>query len=286
MKTTPNLSRRQFLTTSLGWAALAAAGTRMPLHAAGTAKVPFGGLKLGVASYSFRKFTLDQAIAMTTELGLKYISLKDFHLPMKSTKAERQAVRKKIEAAGLVLMGGGVIYLGNKEDEVRAVFEYASDAGMPLIVTSPEPTAVDLMEKYAIRHDIRVAIHNHGPGDKRFPLPIDAYRAIEKRDRRLGLCIDVGHTLRIGGDPVADLRKYADRLYDVHIKDVSAIGTKFEDMPYGKGILDVRGVLKALLDLKFSGHLEMEYEAQPEAPLPGMKESIAYVQKVVDELGG
>jgi len=45
-------------------------------------------------------------------------------------------------------------------------------------------------------------------------------------------------------------------------------------------------VLKALLDLKFSGHLEMEYEAQPEAPLPGMKESIAYVQKVVDELGG
>ncbi|MSU66872.1 MAG: sugar phosphate isomerase/epimerase [Opitutus sp.] len=284
MKNQSDLNRRQFLQAGgLGLAALAAGKMSLPLYGA-AAKPRFGGLKLGVASYSFRKFNLDQAIAMTVELGLKYISLKEVHLPLKSTTAERQAARKKVEAAGLVLLGGGVIYLANQEDAVRHAFEYARDAGMPTIVTSPELAAIDLMEKYAIKHDIRVAIHNHGPGDKKYPLPIDAFRLIEKRDPRLGICIDVGHTLRVGGEPVGDIRKYASRLYDVHIKDVSAIGTKFENVPYGKGILDVRGVLQALLDIKFSDHLEMEYEATPDDPLPGMKESVAYVQKVVGEM--
>ena len=107
-----DLSRRRFVKGGLlGVAAISAAGLPETSSAAVTKapKDPFRGLKLGMASYSLRNFTLDQAISMTKELRIKYITLKDMHLPMKSTTAERAEARKKIEAAGLVLMGGGVI---------------------------------------------------------------------------------------------------------------------------------------------------------------------------------
>ena len=92
-----------------------------------------------MTSYTFREFNLEQAIAMTKQAGVKYISIKDMHLPMKSTLEQRQEAKKKIEAAGLVLMGGGVIYLKNNPEELRAAFDYVKEAGMPTMVCSPEP---------------------------------------------------------------------------------------------------------------------------------------------------
>src|SRR3569832_235353 len=122
---------------------------------------------MGVTTYTFHKFSLDEAIAMTKKAGVKYISLKEVHLPLKSTLEQRQAAHKKIEEAGLILMGGGVIYLKNNEAEIQNAFEYCRDAGMATMVCSPEPEALDLMEKMAKQFDIRVANHNHGPTDKR-----------------------------------------------------------------------------------------------------------------------
>src|SRR5207302_1242240 len=106
---------------------------------------------------------LDQAIAMTRELGVKYICLKDVHLPLKSTQAQRHEAHRKIEAAGLTLLSGGVINIRNKQEEVRHIFEYAKDAGMATIVCSPDHDALDIIEKLAKQYDIRIAIHNHGP---------------------------------------------------------------------------------------------------------------------------
>src|SRR5512134_1085801 len=141
MKDSPAFTRRHFLQASLlGSAAVAFALPRTSLaDPTKPQRVPDHGLKLGMASYTLRKFDLDQAIAMTKQAGLKYITLKDVHLPMKSTPDQRKAVRRKIEAAGLVLMGGGVIYMKNDEEEVRNVFDYAKEAGMPTIVCSPAP---------------------------------------------------------------------------------------------------------------------------------------------------
>ena len=48
-------------------------------------------IRLGIASYTFREFDLDQTIAMTKLLGLKYIALKSFHLPMDSTEQETKS---------------------------------------------------------------------------------------------------------------------------------------------------------------------------------------------------
>ena len=142
MKTTDIVNRRHFLRTGvLGSAVIAAASFPRPVFSALTKanRDPLHGLKLGIASYSLRKFPLDQAIAMTKQAGVRYITLKDFHLAMNSTREERQATRRKVEAAGLVLMGGGVIYV-KTEAEVRDAFEYAKDAGMPTINAIPPPS--------------------------------------------------------------------------------------------------------------------------------------------------
>jgi len=281
------ISRRRFLGMGLmGSAALAAggfAGASFGQDAA--ARDPFRGLKVGIASFSLRNFKLDQAIAMTKEAGVKYITLKDVHLPMKSTPAEREEARKKIEAAGLVLMGGGVIYMKNKDDEIRGAFENAKDAGMPTIVCSPELDALDTVEKMARQYDIRIAIHNHGPGDKRYPSPLDVLRLVKDRDAHMGICIDVGHSVRSGDDAVAVTRQCAARLYDFHMKDVTQATAKGGPIEVGKGVIDIPGVLRALVDMKFPYHVALEYEAHADAPMPGIVESFAFMRGVLAAIG-
>src|ERR1043166_2380859 len=143
------LSRRRFIKTGLAGSAVLAAGA-LPRGGKGavtkTEGDPFRGLKVGITTYTLRKFDLDHAIAMTKQAGVKYISIKDVHLPLKSTPEERKAATAKVAEAGLVLMGGGVIYFKNNESEIRNVFDYARDAGMKTIVCSPEPEALDLAE--------------------------------------------------------------------------------------------------------------------------------------------
>ena len=140
-------NRRRFLLNSglLGTAALTA--TTFPraswAAAAKPVRLPFHGLKVGLASYTLRKYPLDQCLSLTQQAGVKYICLKDVHLPFNTTTAQRQEAHRKVAAAGLTLLGGGVIYMDNKPDEIRGKFEYARDAGMPTLVCSPDPAALD-----------------------------------------------------------------------------------------------------------------------------------------------
>jgi len=242
------------------------------------------GLKLGITTYTLRKFTLDQAISMTKEADLKYISLKDMHLPMKSSRAERADARKKVKAAGLVLMGGGVIAMKNDEQEIRAAFEYAKDAGMPTIICSPEREGLDIVEKLAKEFDIRIAIHNHGPGDKRYPSPLDVLSLVTKRDHRMGICMDVGHTVRNGENPISAIKQCGSRLHDFHMKDVTKAAGDGAPIEVGKGIIDIPGVLKALIEIKFPYHVALEYEANADNPMPGVKASISYIRTTLQKI--
>ncbi len=283
MKHKQTLSRRHFLKAGAVSSVTLAAATLPNISFANVTKPErdaFDGLKVGMASYTLRKFDLDQAIAMTKEAGLKYITLKDFHLAMNSTRAERQEAHRKIEAAGLVLMGGGVIYLKNREDEVRHAFDYAKDARMPTMVCSPDPEALDVVEQMAKEYDIRIAIHNHGPGDQRYPSPLDVLRLIKDRDPHMGICMDVGHTVRIGEDPVAAINQCAERLYDFHIKDVTKATPKGQPTEVGRGVIDIVGVLATLVRHRFPYHVALEYETHADAPMPGIIESIAYIRGV------
>ena len=200
--------------------------------------------ELGMASYTLRKIKLDEAIAMTRRVGLKNIALKDFHLPMNATADEIKAVAAKVKDAGLNLYGCGVVYMRSQADVDRA-FEYARTAGMTTIIGVLNHDLLPLVDKKVKEYDIAVAIHNHGPGDKVYPTPESVYEKVKDLDPRIGLCMDIGHTVRIGEDPIRDTMRFADRLLDVHIKDVSAAEAKGSTVEIGRGIIDIPGFIRA-----------------------------------------
>jgi sugar phosphate isomerase/epimerase len=271
-------------------AAAAAAGTAIGRRSADATPRPptaaSGTLKIGAASYSMRKFTLDQTLEMAAALRVKYMTFKDVHLPRTDPPERTRELRARIEAAGITIMGGGTITLPNDPVEIRKDFEYARNAGFPLIFVSPDPAALDTIEEMAREFDIKVAIHNHGPEDEYWRRPQDAYAAVKSRDRRLGLCIDVGHTLRTGTDPVAACRECKDRLYDMHVKDLAVKTDKGSQVEVGRGVIDFPALFRTLLDIDYQGQVGLEYEINEDAPLPGMIESIAYERGVLAALTG
>ncbi len=163
------------------------------------------------------------------------------------------------------------------EADIRKAFEYALDIGVSTIVCAPSHDAIPILDKLVQEFDIKLAIHNHGPEDKGFfPSPFDVMRAVEKFDKRIGLCIDVGHTARAGVDPADAILKCQERLYDVHVKDISAMGNKNTPIEAGRGILDSKSILAALLKIKYQGLVGFEYEKDAKDPIPGLAESVGY----------
>jgi sugar phosphate isomerase/epimerase len=186
-------TRRGFLGAAAGIAGFAAAG------AAPLVENETGGFKLGVASYSLREFQRGAAIRMIKEMQTPYVSVKEFHLPYASTPEELARGRKDFENAGLKIVSGGNITLAkNDEADMRKYFDYAKACGMPLIVCAPNHGNLKLLERMVKEYNIKAAIHNHGPEDKNFPTPQSVLEEVKDLDPRVGLCMDLGHSMRAG----------------------------------------------------------------------------------------
>lgn len=281
--TTP--SRRGFVKL----AAAAAAAAALPSlesraaaasTAAAAAAVPFD---LGIASYTFRSFPLDQALAWAQRLRLKKMTLKDMHLPMAVTAADMGIVREKMKAAGIELSSVGVVYM-RTEEQVLKGFEYAKLTGIKMMVGVPDPPFLALAEQKVKELDIRLAIHNHGPDNNSYPSPESAYTLIQKMDKRMGLCVDVGHTQRLGLDPAVECEKYFDRLFDVHMKDVSGSDKAGQTVECGAGVIDIPKLLRTLAKLGYKGTLHFEHEKDGKDPFPGLAESVGFVRGVMKTL--
>jgi inosose dehydratase len=287
MSRLPLSTRRQFIQ----WAGLGAAATLAgPRATRSQASAEDAAadrrqrpLRLALASYSLRKFDLDQTLAMTARVGLEAICLKSFHLPLEATPDQIDAAVARVRETGIRLYAGGVITMSN-EQQVAEAFRYASAAGMSKIIGVPSPALLPLVQDMVQQYDIEVCIHNHGPGDKVYPTPDVAYEHIKSLDPRIGLCHDVGHTVRVGQDPIRLTQQCADRLLDVHIKDVTAADPSGQCIACGRGVIDLPGLLRALVRLDYSGFVAFEYEDQPDNPLPGLAESVGYVRGVLDTL--
>ena len=236
--------------------------------------------QLGVASYTLREFTQEQALDMTLRCGVNRITFKSMHLPLDSDKATIQKAIALCKQKGITLYGGGVIYMKTKE-EVDQAFEYAKTAGMEMIIGVPNHELLDYVEGKVKQYDIKLVIHNHGPGDLVYPSAESAYVLIKNRDKRMGLCIDIGHTKRIGRDPEQDLKDYFERVFDIHIKDVTKAEKDGTTCIIGRGVIDFTSFLKAVNKLGYKGTLALEYEAEGKDPLPGMMESFGYVKGIL-----
>jgi inosose dehydratase len=278
-------NRRHFLKlTGLGASASLAGGTSalgQSRHRA-TATPKF---TLGLASYSLRKFDLDQTLAMAQRVGLKKIAFKSMHLPLDSSPEHIAQTVAKVKEAGIDLYGAGVVYMKN-EAAVNQAFDYAKAAGMTVIIGVPNHDLLPLVDKKVKAYDIKVAIHNHGPGDKVYPTPTSIIERVKDLDQRIGLCIDIGHTMRLGIDPTIPIRKYANRIHDMHIKDVNAATAKGHGVEMGRGIINIPAVMKMLMAINYSGVVSFEYEKDGDDPLPGLAESVGYANGVLASLKG
>jgi inosose dehydratase len=239
------------------------------------------GLRLGLASYSTRMLSLDETISTMKVLRLTNASLYKTHCNWETASVDEcRAVGEKLRAAGIALTGSGVVNLTTDEAAARKAFENAKAAGMATMICKPLREALPLVEKLAREYDQRIAIHNHGPEDTLYPTPEEAWNAVKSLDPRIGLCIDVGHAARSGADPVAAIRQYRSRLYDLHLKDSVAVPGAKADIPVeiGAGRIDIRGVLQALLEIKYAGVVAFEYEKNAANPVTGLAQSVGYVR--------
>jgi sugar phosphate isomerase/epimerase len=245
---------------------------------------PFG---LGLASYTFRNFTRTPTIGFMKQLNMFALNAKDVkdHLPI--DPQEEAAALADYASAGVRLHAAGTIYFAKDEDaDIRSKFEYCKRAGIALIVAGdPTPETLPRIEKFVKEYDIRIAIHNHGPEDKLWHSPLDVLQAVKDMDPRIGCCIDVGHTVRAGTDVVQAIHKAGPRLFNLHMKDLSDFQSKESQVAVGDGIMPVRRIFEALIATKYKGFVDLEYEIQPDDPMPGVISSFAYMRGILAGLG-
>lgn len=234
---------------------------------------------LGMATYTLRDFPLDKMLTMVKRVGLTRICLKDMFLPLTATPEKIAETVATIKKAGIEIYGCGPISM-HSEKEVDRAFEYTKAVGAKVLVSVPSVALLPLISEKAKQYDIRIAIHNHGPEDKVFPTPKAAYEQIKNLDPRMGLCIDVGHTLRAGDDPSEAIEQYADRLFDVHLKDESLAAAKGKTIEGGRGVLDLVKVVRALNKIDYKYVAGFEFEKDSKDPLPGVAETIGYIHGI------
>lgn len=256
---------------------------------AGTASFPFIGkaaafhtknkteysLPIGIAGYTFAKFDMDQAIAMMKRLDIHYLSIKDIHLPLNSSDEKIKELLAKLAAANINPYTVGVIYMRTQQ-AVDDAFAYAKKVGVNMIVGVPTYDLLDYTEQKVKATNIKIAIHNHGPEDALYPGPADVYNRIKNRDARMGLCLDIGHATRAGANLEKAISDYKNRLYDLHIKDVTAANKDGKAIEIGRGIIDFKALIKALEKINYKGVCSIEFEKDMSDPMAGMAESIGF----------
>ena len=241
--------------------------------------------KLGLAGYTFLNFKLDEALAMMRKLDVHYLCIKDFHLPLTSTTDEIAAFHAKLKESDVTGYGVGPIYMKTQQ-AVDDAFEYAKRVGVKLIIGVPNPEFLPHIDKKVKEYDMRYAIHNHGPDIELYPSAKSVYDAVKDLDPRIGLCFDMGHDKRYGDDPVADLEKYSKRIFDMHLKNVTAAKKEGKTCELGRGVIDIPAYVQMLRKVKYDGHCALEYEKDMKDPLAGIAESVGYFRGVCDATKG
>ena len=299
------MNRRSFL--GAGSLALFAAGCQTPggsgccAAKAACKKVPF---KFGMAGYTFNKFNADRTLDLVQALDVHYLCIKNFHLPFDSTPAQIAEFKKKCADHGVTGYGVGPIYMASNE-EAKKAFDYAAAIGVKTVVAVPtEEREMEVNgKKKKVRfhsrarceylaglcreYDMRIAIHNHGPDIPYcFPTGESAFNMVKDLDPRMGLCLDIGHDFRAGKNPADSIRKYGSRIYDMHVKNVKFDAKKNIAVPMPRGDMDMWEIVKALVEVNYTGCCSLEYERDFKDNLAGVAESVGYFKGLIKAVEG
>lgn len=266
---------------------LAAAGGLLGLPALARARQvqgPVNGFTLGVQSWSFRQCARgpDEALRFTRDLGLGAIEFAPGPHARATAKPEQFAALKRLCADRKVTpVAYGVVRFTKDHAENARLFELGRALGVTAFSADPDPDSFDSLDKLVAEHKIGVAIHPHGAEGKPRPTKLHRWysaavilKAVKDHNPLIGSCLDTGHLIRAGLlgerlDPAREIRVMGARNLGLHLKDHD--NKQDVDVVFGKGALDLPAVLRALKDVHFKGWVSIEYEAEPENPLPAMR---------------
>ncbi|MBR4433196.1 MAG: sugar phosphate isomerase/epimerase [Bacteroidaceae bacterium] len=284
------MNRREFLKTGAAGAALLAV-PEVALGSIPEAAPTDSGMKkpratadkfhLGMAGYTFVNFDIDTTLRIMQRLDVHWLCIKDFHLPLDSTDEQISAFHAKLAEKGVTGYAVGPIYM-KSEAEVDRAFAYARRVGVKLIVSVPNYELLPYVEKKVREYDFRTAIHLHGPDMQLYPDATDIWNSVKSLDPRIGMCLDIGHDMRFGADPIRDLKRYSSRVFDIHLKDVTGNTREGRAIELGRGKIDFPRFVKMLRKVGYEGSCSLEYEKDMKDPFLGIAESVGYFRAVCD----
>ena len=280
-------TRREF-TAGLG---AAAAGLALrPALAARVKPSVFGGIQVGVQSYTFHALDIDRMIADMTAIGISSVELWEGHLePMKTTEAGFKAMRRKLNDAGITVSAYCVNFPSATTDErLDRAFVGAGLLGTSVMTSSTEQPVIPRLDERCRKHKIRLGLHNHWLGDTwfkgdksiNFEGPADWERALEGRSEYLGINLDIGHFSASGYDPVAYFREHHGRVFSLHIKDRDE-DAKHTFRAFGEGATPIKEVLLLARELRFRYAANIEYQMDEKDPTAGVRQSFEYMKRIL-----
>ena len=250
-----------------------------------------GGIALGCQAWTFREFTVMEAIQKTAEVGGKVIEFypdQKFSPGQPGLKFDHNATDEMVSAVkaqlgkyGIRAVNYGVVNIPNDEAGARKIFEFAKKFGLYGITTEPVE-ALDTIEKLVKEYDIRVGFHNHprqpdNPGYKMWD-PHYVLSVVKDRDPRIGSAADVAHWVRSGLDPVACLKILRGRIISTHLKDLNEKSPTAHDVPFGMGVSNIPAILDELKRQHFNGNASIEYEYDWMNNVPAVAQSVGFVR--------
>jgi len=248
----------------------------------------YRGWKLGVQTWSFRKFTLFEAIDKTRSLGLDAIQAFpgqqiskeiDVQFGHGLTAKQRQQVKAKLQETNMSIVAFGVVGIPENEAEARKLFEFAKEMGIGTLTSEPKAEQFDLIDNLCREYQIKLAIHNH-PKPSHYWNPDTVLQMCEGRSEWIGACTDVGHWVRSGLDPIECLKKLEGRIHDIHIKEID----QGQDVVWGTGQGRIKGILDELHKQGYQGTFSIEYEHNWDNNVPEIRKSVAYFNSVASQL--
>ncbi len=250
-----------------------------------------GGFFIGCQAYTFKEFTVFEAIEKTAEVGGKVI---EFYPGQKLSKDEPktvwdhnaspetiQKVKDQLAKYKIRAVNYGVVSIPKDEAKARKIFDFAKTMGLRA-VTTESVDAIDTIEKLVKEYDIMVGFHDHPkrPLDPLYKMwdPNYVLSVVNDRDPRIGSCADIGHWVRSGLKPVDCLRILKGRIISSHMKDLNEMGLKAHDVPFGTGVSDIPAVLDELKAQGFEGNISVEYEYHWDNSTPEVGQCIGFVR--------
>ena len=236
--------------------------------------------------------------ALAADVGARNLALVGAFVPVALARADAldEGVARAVRTAGLLANAGQASRAGQVgqagqdpvlvlSDDNASVPNRTTRAGRIREEDGLTPAEWDAFAQRAERvaaavrdaTGLRTVFHHHCAGYVETPQEIDAL--LSRTDPvRLGLCLDTGHLMFAGGDPLAAIAKYGDRVRHVHFKDCDpalAAQSRAEGWNYhtavrrgifcelGRGMVPFAGVLDALHARMYSGWIVVEQDVLP-----------------------